>query len=200
MRDVGHMDLWGRDAIEYGLYFCRNEAIENMDKEILHAMLTDEDGSKIKELFERERHGERSLPQYVWVAVGKWQKDVAKDILDKVKKLERRGIDKEQAERNIEVRKEIDRLGDELKNIDFSSEEHKKLVQKRGNLIDELARQDVAMSFDSIPHINHFRFNDKYFNGKMPTSRKKFAVALRDLAERFLDYAKHFSEGGDTPA
>ena len=89
---------------------------------------------------------------------------------------------------------------EELKNIDFSSEEHKKLVQKRGNLIDELALQDVAMSFDSIPHINHFRFNDKYFNGKMPTSRKKFAVALRDLAERFLDYAKHFSEGGDTPA
>lgn len=194
MREVGYMDLWGRDVIEYCLYFCRNEAIENMDKEILHALLTDEDGSKIKELFECERHGERCIQQYVWEAVGKWQKDVAKDILEKVQKLERRGMDREQMERNIEIRKEIDRLGEEMKNIGFSSEDHNKLVQQRGSLIDELARQDVAVSFDSIPHINHFRFNDKYFNGHMPTSRKKFAVALRDLAEKFLDYSKRFSE------
>lgn len=28
MREVGYMDLWGRDVIEYRPYFCRDEAIE----------------------------------------------------------------------------------------------------------------------------------------------------------------------------
>lgn len=177
------------EPLVYALRYCNREAFEHKDKDILRLILTDDyPYPKVKAMLERERHGERCIPDYLWKAMGKWIRDMNTDWLKQAKFFGRppKLIDKE-----MDELKEINK---QLREAGFPFTSCFELCRKKLEM-DPARHRCVIGCADPV---NKYYFRHVYFRGRVPSYKKpnykKQVKALNDLSERHLRFAKMFEE------
>ena len=189
IKDLGRQDRFGSyfsEPIVHALSYCHMEAIKHKDKGILHLMLTDDNQTKAKAMMERERSGERCVPDYLWKAMGKWIRFMADRWLREAKIFEHpKGITEEEEKELKRVKRRLEKLRRE----DVSNDESRELLWR----CRELDPEYRELQLGKINFVNSFYFRHEYFKGHTP-SYKAQARALRDLAGRYLKFAEMFEE------
>lgn len=186
VKDLGR--YYDIEPIAYALDFCRLEALEHKDRDILHLLLSYHRGRDVKAMLERERHGERCIPDYLWKAMGKWIRDLNIDWLRQAKFYERppKLIDKE-----MEELKEIKKR---LLYLEFHDKEWHKLFARKRELDPELK----LCKLGTASHVNEYYFRHEYFRDRAPYYKKqnykKQVRALNDLSKRHLKFIELFEE------
>lgn len=177
------------EPLVYALRYCNREAFEHKDKDILRLILTDDyPYPKVKAMLERERHGERCIPDYLWKAMGKWIRDMNTDWLKQAKFFGRppKLIDKE-----MDELKEIKR---KMIKTEFPARMWHELFHRRR----ELDPQWLGREIGCADPVNKYYFRHVYFRDRVPCYKKqnyrKQLKALKDLSERHLRFAKMFEE------
>ena len=175
-----YLDDFDREPITKAIWFCKDEAIEEMNKDLLLMMLhEDRDHAKADAMLERERHGERCVPDYLWVGVGKWMTNIAKKLTGEAEYLEH-GPTRHEAMLEQERAKLLDRA----RNLRECAK-RRCMIYKCNQITNEL---DDCSTFG---YLNESGFIRLYFGRKDPTD-SQFAAALRDLAGKLLEYATKF--------
>ena len=190
VKDLGQYDRHGSYYIEplsYALDYCHLEALEHNDKEMLRLMLTDDyPHPKARATLERERRGEKLIPDYVWKAMGKWIRFQTDWWLRDAKIFEHpKGITAEEEKELKRVKRRLEKLDQEH----ASKDEWRELNWRRKELDPEYRELRLGI----IDFVSSFFFRHEYFKGHIP-SYKAQARALRDLAARFLKFAEMFEE------
>lgn len=162
------------------LEFCKEDAIDELNEDLLPAMLG-LDGQRIITLLEHERGGKRGLPDYVWRAFREWLTDLAEGLTDQAEYLEHNEFTKYKNElwqELVRLRRRGRKLGD---------------VAKRRCILTRI--RQISSEIDPYPilradGIGIDSINNMYFNGEEAEDRQKFTEALRDLAEQILKFAR----------
>lgn len=190
VKDLGQYDRHSSYYIEplsYALDYCHLEALEHNDKEMLRLMLTDDyPHPKAKATLERERRGEKLIPDYVWKAMGTWIRSRTDWWLREAKIFERpKGITAEEEKELKRVR----RRREKLRRENVRNEETLELLWR----CRELDPEYREIQLGNVEFVSSFYFRHEYFKGHIP-SYKAQTRALRDLAARFLKFAEMFEE------
>ena len=172
------------EQMAFALEYCHREAIKRKDKEMLRLMILDKSPYPMTTaMMERERGGERLVPDYVWKAMGTWIRFQTDWWLREAKAFERpKGITEDEE-------KELHIIQEKLRNGKGAKEELLEL-RWRANELDSRHRE-IQLGYTEF--VSSFYFRHEYFKGHMP-SYKAQARALRDLAARFLKFAEMFEE------
>lgn len=187
--DIFRKELWphireyGYEPISEAFEYCTEAAIDELNEDLLPSMLGLGNGRGVFDLLERERSGERCLPDYVWRACREWLTDLAEGLTDQAEYLEH----DEPTERKVKLMQELARL------------------RRRGRKLGDVAKkrcilariQRIKSEIDPYPilradGIGIDSINNMYFDGEEPEDKQKFAEALRDLAGEILDFAGQF--------
>lgn len=163
--------------------YCRKDAINELNEDLLAYMLCLDDNERILTLLERERNGDRCLPDYVWRAFREWLTNKAKRLTDQAEYLEHDKFTKRKNElwqEHVRLRRRVRKLGDVAK---------KRCIFAR-------IRQ-ISSEIDPYPILKAYGFGDDcvsnmYFDGEEIQDRQKFIAALRDLSGKILNYATQF--------
>lgn len=187
VKDLGQ--YYDTEPLVYALDYCHREAFEHKDKDILRLILTDDyPYPKVKAMLERERHGERCIPDYLWKAIGKWIRELSLDWLKQAKFYERppKLIDKEMDELKDIKRKMIE--------TEFPEIMWYELFNRRRELDPQWLGRELGCAYP----VNKYYFRHEYFRGRMPSYKKpnykEQVRALNDLSERHLRFAEMFEE------
>lgn len=177
-----------REPITKAILFCKEEALEEMNKDLLLMMLQeDKDYAKANAMMERERHGEKCVPDYLWRAVGKWLTKMANELTDQAERTER---DKP-TEHEIMLGRELNKLLSRANELGLKeSSKRRCIINKCSQITCELHPSCGQVSY--VTAVSNDGFYEMYFNGKRTKSRRKFAAALRDLAGKLREYADLF--------
>lgn len=176
------------DPIVNALDYCRKEALEHKDRDIIDLMLTRRPYLKVDAMLERERQGERCIPDYLWKAMGKWIRDMNTDWLKQAKFFGRppKLIDKE-----MDELKEINK---QLREAGFPFTSCFELCRKKLEMDPARHRCEIGCA----DPVNKYYFRHVYFRDRVPCYKKqnyrKQLKALKDLSERHLRFAKMFEE------
>lgn len=170
-----------------GLSYCHREAVKRKDKEMLRLMILDKHPYPMTTaILERERRGERLIPDYAWKAMGTWIRFQTDWWLREAKTFEhpKWNTEEEKKELMLAMRrlKELDRKG-------ISNDESRELGWRCREL--DPVRREIQLGY--VEFVSSFYFRHEYFKGHMP-SYKAQARALRDLAGRHLKFAEMFEE------
>ena len=183
-----YLDDFDREPITKAIWFCKDEAIEEMNKDLLLMMLhEDRDYTKANAMLERERCGERCVPDYLWRAVGKWLTKLAKELTDQAERTER----DTPTEHEIMLGRELDKLLRRAHELGLKEcAKRRSIINKCSQLTCELTPSYGRIS--EVSAVSDAGFHEMYFKGKRTRSRRKFAAALRDLAGKLREYAVLF--------
>ena len=172
------------EPIAFALEYCHREAIKRKDKEMLRLMILDKHPyPKATAMMERERQGERLIPDYVWKAMGTWIRFQTDWWLRDAKAFEHpKWITEEEKE-------ELYAIQEKLHKGKGTKEELRELRWREKELT--TIHRDIQLGYAEF--VSGFYFRREYFKGHIP-SYKAQARALRDLAARFLKFAEMFEE------
>ncbi len=180
-------ELWSRVCDEdlkepmiEALWFCGEEIIDDMNERLLLILLNEDESCRyVRTLLRRERRGERCVPDYLWVGVGKWMTDMAQKLTGEAEYLEH-GPTRHEAMLEQERAKLLDRA----RNLRECAK-RRCMIYKCNQITNKL---DDCSTFG---YLNESGFIRLYFGRKDPTD-SQFAAALRDLAGKLLEYATKF--------
>ncbi len=181
-----HIREYEYEPISGALEFCHEAAIDELNEDLLPYMLGLENGQRVLSLLERERSGERCLPDYVWRAFREWLTDLAKGLTDQAEYLEHDEFTecKNQLwQELVRLRRRRRKLGDVAK---------KRCIMARIQQIKDELDPYPLLPLLRADGIGRDSINNIYFDGEEPEDKQKFAEALRDLAGKILDFAGQF--------
>ncbi len=202
MRKIEVYDMFGAelgtlndfDVIDLGLNESAEDALRLRSEDVLRLLIgLDNIETWVEDVVQRERRGERAVPEIVWNCVVKSLRRIADELCEEEECVEynvpeteeERAIDK-MVERLEKERDEYAKGSIEWRLKDYEISE---LDEKKENL------RKPALDDMRYLHVYQDEFRKRFLSGNEPKNYEEYYAVCKGLALRYRDYAKMFEEG-----